>query len=89
MSFSVVSHSTVAPVEGIRISGSAISREYGMLSLGVTDENGKCLVRIPNRRDLGDPILLFEDFSGNYAVKDTTLADLRQREILIKLDPSK
>lgn len=89
MSFSVVSHTTGAPVEGIRISGSAIGREYGMLSLGVTDENGKCLVRIPFRRDLSDPVLVFEDRSGNYATKDTTLADLRQREILIKMDPSR
>ena len=89
MSFSVVSHTTGAPVEGIRISGSAISRDYGMLSLGVTDENGKCLVQIPYRRDLSDPVLVFEDRSGNYATKDTTLADLSQREILIKMDPSR
>lgn len=87
MSFSVVSRATGEPVEGVTVRGSAVSRDH-MNPLGVTGADGKCQVRIPYRRNLEGPFIEFEDPSGSFAVKDTTLADLRERDIVIKLDPS-
>ena len=85
MSFSLVSRSTGAPLEGIRILGG----EYkgAQSELGVTGADGKCAVKIPYRRNMEGPFLYFEDPSGLHAVKDTSLADLREREILITLTP--
>ena len=88
MSFSLVSKATGAPVEGVRISGSAYSWEVGMIELGVTDADGRCQVRIPYRRNSEGPFIVFEDPEGHYIVKDTTLADLRERDITVRLDPS-
>lgn len=88
MSFSVVSLSTGSPIEGVRISGSSTSRDAERVILGITDPDGKCQVRIPYRRNLEGPFIVFEDPSGTYALKDTTLADLRERDILIKMNPS-
>ncbi len=88
MSFSLVSRSTGAPLEGIQIKGSAFSTQNGMRDLGVTDANGRCQVRIPYRRNLEGPFLVFEDPQGQYFAKDTTLADLRERDITVKLDPT-
>ena len=88
MTFSIVSRSTGDPVEGVQISGSAVNRTEGMRLLGVTDAEGKCQVRIPYKRNLEGPFIVFEDPSGSFAAKDTTLADLRERDIVIKMDPS-
>ena len=88
MSFSLVSRSTGAPLEGIHIKGSAFSTQNGMLDLGVTDANGRCQVRIPYKRNLEGPFVVFEDPQGQYFAKDTTLADLRERDITVKLDPT-
>jgi len=88
MSFSLVSRSTGAPLEGIRIKGSAYSTQHGMLDLGVTDANGRCQVRIPYKRNIEGPYVVFEDPQGQYIVKDTTLADLRERDITVRLDPT-
>ena len=87
MSFSLVSHSTGEPLEGIRIKGSSwkgsLERED---YLGITGEDGRCRVEIPYLRNVEGPYLRFEDPSGQFAAKDTTLADLRDRDIVIKLD---
>jgi len=55
-------------------------------ALGVTDAAGHCRVEIPYLRHVEGPYLRFEDPNGQFAAKDTTLADLRDRDIVIKLD---
>lgn len=80
MSFSVVSHVTGEPLEGIQVLQS--NRE-----LGVTDAEGKCKVQFSYMKNSRSPYLRFEDGNGLYAVKDTVLDDLRYREIIIKMDP--
>lgn len=85
MSFSLVSRATGEPLEGIRVLGGT----YGYKNeLGVTGPDGKCQVMIPYQRNLSGPYLSFEDPEGKFAVKDTSLADLREREIVIKLHPT-
>ena len=87
MSFSLVSHTTGEPLEGIRIKGGTWKQDMGREDvLGVTDANGRCRVAIPYYRNQEGPYLRFEDPQGAFVVKDTTLADLRDREIVIKLD---
>ena len=86
MSFSLVSRTTGEPLEGIRIKGGSWERSREVEELGVTDANGRCRVKIPYYRNQEGPFLRFEDPQGVFIVKDTTLADLRDREIVIKLD---
>ena len=86
MSFSLVSRTTGEPLEGIRIKGGSWERSREVEELGVTDANGRCRVEIPYYRNQEGPFLRFEDPQGAFVVKDTTLADLRDREIVIKLD---
>jgi hypothetical protein len=88
MTFILVSQATGAPIEGVRILGGPVKNgnNYGS-ELGVTGADGTCSVSIPYRRNLDGPFLRFEDSEGHYVVKDTTLADLREREIVIKLNP--
>ena len=87
MSFSLVSRTTGEPLEGIQVKGGswkgAMDRED---ALGVTDADGHCRVEIPYLRHVEGPYLRFEDPNGQFAAKDTTLADLRDRDIVIKLD---
>jgi len=87
MSFSLVSRTTGEPLEGIQVKGGswkgAMDRED---ALGVTDAAGHCRVEIPYLRHVEGPYLRFEDPNGQFAAKDTTLADLRDRDIVIKLD---
>ena len=86
MSFSLVSRTTGEPLEGIRIKGGSWERSREVEELGVTDANGRCRVEIPYYRNQEGPFLRFEDPQGAFIVKDTTLADLRDRDIVIKLD---
>ena len=87
MSFSLISRSTGEPLEGIRIKGGPWKQNMDREEvLGITDANGRCRVQIPYFRNQGGPFLRFEDPQGAFIVKDTTLADLRDREIVIKLD---
>lgn len=86
MSFSLMSKSTGKPLEGIVISGSARSGKYYQ-ELGVTGPDGRCSVNIPYIRNAQGPFLEFEDPAGNYMPKDTSLADLREREIVIRMTP--
>ena len=89
MSFSLVSKSTGEPLEGIRIGSNAtINRKEGMIEMGITDAQGKCRVYIPYRRNIEGPFVFFEDPEGHYFDKDTVLLDLRERDILIKMDPA-
>ena len=80
MSFSVVSHVTGEPLEGIQVS-------QDNRALGKTDADGKCKVQFSYRTNYRGPYLRFEDGNELYAVKDTVLDDLRYREIIIKMDP--
>ncbi len=87
MTFSLVSHKTGKPLEGIRIKGGTWKQDMERENvLGITDANGRCRVGIPYYRNQEGPFLRFEDPQGAFVVKDTTLADLRDREIVIKLD---
>lgn len=86
MSFSLVSRNTGEPLKGILIKGSGSSPDY-YSDLGVTGEDGRCSVNIPYNRNMEGPFLRFEDPEGRMAAKDTTLADLREREILIQMVP--
>ena len=86
MSFSLVSRTTGEPLQGIQIKASALSPS-NYSDLGVTGEDGRCRVQIPYYRNQKGPFLHFEDPEGRVAAKDTTLADLRDREILIQMIP--
>ena len=83
MTFSLVSRTTGEPLEGIQVS---IKHQDYENALGTTDADGRCRVEIPYSRNIVGPILAFEDPQGQYVPKDTTLADLRDREIVIKMD---
>jgi len=88
MSFTLVSHADGKPMAGVSIRASVSSYAYPHERIGVTDENGKCQVEIPYNRDSGS-YLEFQAPGEQFAIKDTTLTDLRERDILIKLDPVK
>lgn len=86
MSFTLVSHADGKPLEGVNIKASDWDSKPEKI-IGVTDENGKCTVQIPYRRNLEGPYIEFQAPAGSYYVKDTVLTDLRERDILVKLDP--
>ena len=86
MSFFLVSRATGEPLKGILIKGNSIGQSY-YSDLGVTGEDGRCSVQIPYARNMEGPYLHFEDPEGRVAAKDTTLADLREREIEILMNP--
>jgi hypothetical protein len=87
MSFTLVSHTTGEPLGGVRIKGGAWKQSLERDELlGITDAKGHCRVEIPYFRNQEGPFLRFEDPNGEFAVKDTSLVDLRDREIVIKLD---
>ena len=83
MTISLVSRTTGEPLEGIQVSVRNHSDEN---ILGTTDADGRCRVDIPYSRNVVGPVLAFEDPQGQYVPKDTTLADLRDREIIITMD---
>ena len=87
MSFSLVSRATGEPIEGIQVKGGSWKGDMdGEDALGITGADGRCRVEIPYLRHVEGPYLRFVDPSGQFAAKDTTLADLRDRDIVIKLD---
>ena len=86
MAFSLVSQETGAPIEGVRILGS-MAGQGEVSQLGVTGADGKCQVTIPYVRNQEGPVLSFEDSNGLYFGRDTSLTDLREREIVVKLNP--
>ena len=79
MNFTLVSHETGLPIEGIRI---LVNDDL----LGESNAEGRCHVEIPYFRNLEGPFLTFVDPQGFYQPKDTSLVDLREREIIVKLD---
>ena len=83
MTFSLVSRTTGEPLAGIQVS--VKNHNYENM-LGATDADGRCRVEIPYSRNVVGPVLAFEDPQGQYVPKDTTLVDLRDREIVIKMD---
>jgi hypothetical protein len=87
MDFSLVSNETGEPLEGVLIKGKGDSRWGEYIELGCTDADGRCHVEIPYARNLEGPFLRFEDPEGKLAPKDTSLADLREREIVIRMLP--
>ena len=85
MSFSLYSRNTGEPLGGIEIWGNAGRGENDRV-IGVTDADGRCRVELPYFRNAEGPYLHFVDPQGQFATKDTTLADLRDRDIVIKLE---
>ena len=89
MTFHLVSKTTGAPIKGVHIKSRGSSNGYGQLEdLGITGDDGTCRVTLTYYRNYEGPLIRFEDVAGNYAVKDTTLADLRDRTIEVKLNPA-
>ena len=86
MSFTVLSHADGTPLEGITVKGDPCNKDPQQV-LGVTDANGQCKVSIPYVRNMEGPFLRFEKEDGQYFAKDTSLTDLRERNIVIKMDP--
>ena len=80
MNFKLISHETGLPVEGVRI---LVNEDH---LLGETNAEGRCHVEIPYFRNMEGPFLTFEDPQGFFQPKDTTLADLRERDIIVKLE---
>lgn len=87
MSFSVVSKTTGEPIEGVTIRANPFNNSNLNL-IGVTGADGKCKVMLPYRRNLEGPFIEFSDPDRNFIQKDTTLSDLRERDILIEMTPS-
>jgi hypothetical protein len=85
MSFSLYSRNTGEPLGGIEVWGNP-GRASNDRILGVSDADGRCRVELPYVRNEEGPYLHFVDPQGQFATKDTTLADLRDRDIVIKLD---
>ena len=88
MTFTLLSNADKTPVEGIHVRGASYKNSAAASELGVTGADGRCLVRVPYVRNQLGPYIIFEDPEGRYASKDTTLADLREKEIVVKLYPN-
>ena len=90
MSFTLLSKDTGQPLKGIQIYGRVWNSTQNPQTpglLGETDASGKCRVSIPYVMDVEGPYLRFEDPGNVYSVKDTLITDLRERDIVIKLNP--
>ena len=90
MNFTLLSGETGEPLPGIRILGRNVEpsdERYDLEELGTTGEDGSCHVEIPYTRNLKGPFLRFVDPEGVLASKDTTLSDLREREIIVNMLP--
>jgi len=86
MTFTLVSSATGEPIEGINIS-SAPGQNTELRLVGTTGADGSCRVSLDYRRSIEGPYVRFEDPGGVYASKDTTLADLYDHNIKVKLFP--
>jgi hypothetical protein len=89
LAFSLVSAQTGAPLEGIHIiaSTSQFGADNPGTVLGTTGADGCCTVTIPYSRDMEGPYIRFVDDQNIFSQKDTSLTDLREREIIVKMDP--
>ena len=82
MSFTVLSAADGSPVKGVAV------RAYESWSdVAYTDEAGCCEAWLHYRRNVEGPTVSFVDPSERFAAKDTVLADLRFRNIVVKLVP--
>lgn len=86
MTFSLCSSATGEPLRGIQISSNSFSGTNQLEEIGVTGEDGTCHVDIPYFRNIQGPYIHFQDPQGLFQPKDTVLFDLREREIVIKLN---
>jgi hypothetical protein len=87
MTFSVLSRTTGEPLEGIHVLGQQTNAGYhNYIDLGVTASDGTCKVNIPYVRNIQGPYVRFEDPAGAHEAKDTVLFDLRERDIIVKLN---
>jgi hypothetical protein len=85
LSFSVVSAETGVPLPGIHILVRQSERMNGWLEYGMTDEDGRAMLRIPYDRNVKGPFVRFQDPTEQLATKDTVFYDLQPREIVIKM----
>ncbi|MBO7603446.1 MAG: hypothetical protein J6S97_03420 [Bacteroidales bacterium] len=85
MAFTVVSHRSGEPLKDIAISCKPSYNDSYRL-IGVTGPDGRCTVNIPYIKNEFGPYILLEDPEGIFSAKDTTLADLRERNIVVKMD---
>ena len=82
MGFTVLSAADGSPVKGVAV------RAYESWSdVAYTDEAGCCEVWLHYHRNVEGPTVSFVDPSERFAAKDTVLADLRFRNIVVKLVP--
>ena len=89
MTFSVVSNETGEPLKGISIlSKSNLEYDNEPWEVGVTGEDGQCKVNLQYIRNMRGPLVRFQDPEGKYAVRDTTLDDLREQVIKVRLYPN-
>lgn len=86
MTFQLLDKANGNPIAGIHIYASLYEYQQKGQDLGVTGVDGLCQVNLPYIRNEEGPRILFEDPTGAYASKDTTLADLRERRVFIKLE---
>jgi len=85
LQFTVVSQTSGAPLEGIRMTDVSSG---GMMGLGVSDDQGRIFAQIEYVRNWRGPFVRFEDPEGMFYQKDTLLADLRPRNITIEMVPA-
>lgn len=87
MTFSVVSRTTGEPLKGIRILSSTWDKDPQKQEVGITGDDGKCRVSLPYVRNMRGPFITLMDPENQFQSKDTTLADLQDREVIVKLYP--
>ena len=82
MGFTVVSAEDGSPVEGVAV------RAYESWSeVAYTDASGSCVAWLHYHRNVEGPTVSIADPSERFVSKDTVLADLRYRNIVVKLVP--
>lgn len=86
MYFQLLDKANGNPIPGIHIYVATWDYQGKGDDLGVTGADGLCHINLPYARNQEGPFIKFEDPNGIYAPKDTTLADLRERKVVVKLE---
>jgi len=86
MYFQLLDKENGNPIPGIHIYVTTWGYQRKGDDLGVTGADGLCHINLPYVRDEEGPFIKFEDPNGVYAPKDTTLVDLRERKVVVKLE---
>jgi hypothetical protein len=86
MTFQLLDKANGNPIQGVHIYVSVYDYQGKGDDLGVTGADGLCKIDLPYVRNEEGPFIKFEDPNGIYATKDTTLADLRERRVVVKLE---